>query len=121
MALGHEIAGFSHARMTKIGCIGEHRREDSAGFIGNPTALQMRKALAESGPSIDFSKEIGDADRGQMGVERRKGAIRFIRRDRLQRRNPQLAEAELYVFQRIRLRFSLDLCQSTGEPGTPFG
>ena len=101
--------------------IGEHRREDSAGFIGNPTALQMRKALAESGPSIDFSKEIGDADRGKMGVKRRKGAIRFSRRDRLQRRNPQLAEAELYVFQRIRLRFSLDLCQSTGEPGTPFG
>jgi hypothetical protein len=35
----------------------------------------MREALAETGPSIDFSKEIGDADRGQMGVERRKGAI----------------------------------------------
>ena len=118
--MGHEIAGFCHALMAKIGRIGEHRRQDSAGFIGNPTALQMREALAETGPSIDFSKEIGDADRGQMGVERRKGAIRFIRRDRLQRRNPQLAKAELYVFQRVRLRLPLDLCQSPGETGTPF-
>ena len=95
LALGHEIAGFSHARMTKIGCIGEHRREDSAGFIGNPTALQMRKALAESGPSIDFSKE-------ELAVLK---PLRVI----------------LDNWQADRLRFSLDLCQSTGEPGTPFG
>ena len=121
MALGHEIAGFRHARMAQIGGIGEHRREDRTWFIRGTATLQMREALAEPGPSIDFGKKVGDADRGQMRIERRKGGIGYLGSNRLQGRNPQPAQAELHVFQRVRLRLSLDLGQSTGEAGASFG
>lgn len=56
---------------------GEHRREDRTWFIRGTATLQMREAPAEPGPSIDFGKKVGDADRGQMRIERRKGGIGF--------------------------------------------
>jgi len=55
-----------------------------------------------------------------MGIERRERGIGFLGRYRSQWRNPQPAEAELHVFQRVRFRLSLDLGQSTGKAGASF-
>lgn len=107
--------------MAEIGRIGENRRQDRTRLIRCAPALQVRKTPAEPGPPIHFGKEIGDTDRRQMRIEGRKCGFRFLGRNRLERRNPQPARAELYILERVHFRFARDFCQSSGKTFAPLG
>lgn len=84
LALRHQSARLGHAGVTEIGRVGEDGRQDRTRIVVCPAGSQMREAAGEAGPAIDIGEQIGDPDRGQMRVEWRQCAFRFVGRDRTQ-------------------------------------
>ena len=121
LPLGDEVAGFRHSAVAEVGGIGEHSSQDRARVVRHAPVLEVREAGAEPGPAVHLGEQVGDADRGQLRVERGECGLGLVGRG-----SPERADAELARTQRDVLELALPglvahLCQSTGEKVVPLG
>ena len=65
-----ENAGATrHACKAEIGGVGEHGGHQGARVIRRRAGAQMREAIGEARPAMDFREQFGDAQARQHGVE----------------------------------------------------
>ena len=58
-----------HAREAEIGGVGEHGRHQGSRIVRRRAGAQMREAIGEARPAVDFGEQLGDAQTRQHGVE----------------------------------------------------
>lgn len=71
--------------------------------------MQMGERGGEADPSIDLREEIGDPDRGHVGVERRERRLGINRRDGLQRGDAYPAIGHQDILQSVKRRLAAHL------------
>lgn len=69
VVIAEATRGISHASQTKIGAIGQHRRQQGSFVGGRIAGAQMHELIREPGPGIDLAQNFGDPHSRQHAVQ----------------------------------------------------
>ena len=67
-----------HARQAEIGGVGEYGGHQGSRVVGRRAGPQMREAIGEARPAVDFGEKLGDAQTRQHGVEPAGDRVGFL-------------------------------------------
>ena len=67
--MAESLGTAGHAGQAEIGGVGEHGSHQGSRVVRLRARAQMRKAVGETCPAMDFGEEFGHAQARQHGVE----------------------------------------------------